>query len=167
MASTFKIQQDGKTEGYSFRFYIDTYNTNIIYKESHIYGDIEGLTIFCTQINNHSIEVNIKSDNVIIHNPTEIPVTLTIDFDSTMEGDTLLVHFIDSSITIIDSWTDNAILECVNMSNQDPSVIMYELSCLKERNPPYLHPTIKFKKGGFDDTIVLPVVILPYDASFQ
>lgn len=167
MASTFKISQDGKTEGYSFTFFIDTYNTNILIKEYHIYGNIEGLTISCTQRNQRSIEVNIKSDNVIIHNPTEIPVTITIDFENTMNGDTLLVQFIDSSITIIDSWTDNAILECVNVSNADPSVIMYELSCLKERNPPYLHPTIRFKKNGFDDIIVLPVEILPYDASFQ
>lgn len=160
MASTFKISQDGRPEKLFVRFNVDTLNTNIIVKEAHIYGDLEGFSVEAIQISNNSIAIDISSsDNPVISNPTEIPITMIIKFGIINDDDYLLLQLADMSSThIISDWRDDAILECVNV-NISNGAISYDMNCLKEKTT-MIHPQITFKDNSFSDTIVLPVEII-------
>lgn len=160
MASTFKISQDGRPEKLFVRFNIDALNTNIIVKEAHIYGDLEGFSLETIQVSNNSIAVDISSsDNPIISNPTEIPITMIIKISNISDGDYLLLQMADmASTTIISDWRDDAILECTDASVSN-GAISYDISCLKEKTT-IIHPQITFKDNSFSDTIVLPVEII-------
>ena len=157
MASTFTILQAGRSLSYAFQLNIDTLNTDIILKEAHIYGNPEDIILSATQVSSNSIQIDITSNNTVVQNPNEIPLTVAIDFGTIDTGDYISLS-LNGEQTITSAWSDHDLLECV-FPNTPSSLISYDIECVKEKSP-YFTSTVDFTDEDFPYTIRLSAEIL-------
>lgn len=157
MASTFTILQAGRSLSYTFQVNIDTLNTDIILKEAHIYGDTEDITLSATQVSSNSIQIDITSNNTVVQNPNEIPLTVAIDFGTIDTGDYISIS-LNGEQTITSAWSDHDLLECV-LPSTPSNLISYDIECVKEKSP-YFTSTVDFTDEDFPYTIRLSAEIL-------